>query len=606
MLDVGELGRGPWSRRCLRCLQRMAEPLLRTGEFNHAYAGFVERDREGGFFDRALSIINVGYTVTRQDLERIPADGPVFLVANHPFGGVDGLILGSLLRRRRADGKLLVNRLLERVDGMGEHACFVDPFGGEGAAARNLGGMREALRWLKDGHALATFPAGTVSHWHWKRFAVRDPQWAENVAGLIQRSGATVVPVYFGGRNSLLFQLAGMIHPRLRTLLLPRELLRRRNSRIEVRIGRPIAARHVAQREDNREATDYLRLRTYVLKSRDKEAVGKESASVRVASAGEPVVDGQDPALLEDELADLSPERCLVRQGDFEVWEMRAAEAPHILLELGRLRELTFRAVGEGTGQRMDLDRFDRTYRHLVLWHRSERRILGAYRMGLSDEILPMEGKNGFYCSTLFRFKGEVLTSLNPAVELGRSFVVEDYQRKRQPLSLLWRGIGQFIVKNPRYGTLFGPVTISREYRNLSRKLMVTYLKRHTLDKEWSSRVRARRPPRSFFLGALDRDSFERSVRTIEDVSALIAEIEKEMSGVPVLLRHYLKLNATLLSFNVDPDFSDCLDGLVLVDLRRTPKTVLERYMGLEGARAFGEFHDKQRREKQPAVGGRF
>lgn len=608
LLDLGEIGKGPASRQCLGLLQRAGEPVLRAGALNRAYGAFLRRRQRGGggFFDDALETLGVRYTVTESDLERIPKEGPVFLVANHPFGGLDGLVLGSLLQRRRADGKLLVNQLLKRVAGMDDHAFYVDPFGGEGAAGRNLGGMRASLAWLRAGHALGTFPSGTVSHWQWRSMAVRDPAWAENVAGMLLRSEATAVPVYFPGSNSLFFQLAGLVHGRLRTVLLARELLRRRGKPMEVRVGRPVPGSRLKRLGGLREVRDLLRLRTYVLKNRDDEA-GQPVTGVRGKRfSGKPVAAAQDPVLLEEELADLAEERCLVRQGAFEVWVARAVEIPRILLELGRLRELTFREVGEGTGKPLDLDRFDRTYRHLILWHRAEGRILGAYRMGLSEEILPVEGKNGFYSSTLFRFRHGVLKSLSPAMELGRSFVVADYQRKPQPLSLLWKGIGRFLAAHPQYCTLFGPVSISREYQNLSRKLMVTYLRNHSLHPEWAGKVRARKPLRSWFLGALERDSFERSVRDIEDVSALVAEIEGEITGVPVLLRHYLKLNATLLSFNVDTDFNNCLDGLVLVDLRQTDRKILERYMGRDGARAFGEFHDKQRREQQPAVGGRF
>ena len=266
-------------------------------------------------------------------------------------------------------------------------------------------------------------------------------------------------------------------------------------------------------------------------------------------------------------------------------------EAAFILLELGRLREITFRKVGEGTGESSDLDRFDTTYRHLFVWNREEREIVGAYRLGLTDEILPADGKKGLYTSTLFRFKTEVIRGLDPAIELGRSFVVEKYQRKPLSLGLLWRGIGRFIVRNPRYCTLFGPVSISREYHGLSKNLMVAYLKENNLDPVLASKVKARNPLRSRNFGSLDRKSFRRSVRDIDDVSALISEIEREERGVPVLLRQYLKLNATLLSFNVDPAFNDSLDGLVLVDLRRTAVKVLRKYMGAEGVDRFLRHH---------------
>ena len=601
IVDFRELHSSPIMRPLLGALQRVTEPFLRIGQLNGLHHDFLERrgEAKSNFFDTGLATLGARYRVADEDLERIPAQGPVLLLANHPFGGVDGLVLGSLLRRRRPDSRLLVNFLLGRIDGMEEESFFVDPFGGKEAARRNLRGLRQSLYWLSEGHALATFPSGTVSHFHPRKRCVTDPPWVKNLAQLIRRGGATVVPVYFSGRNSNLFQAAGLVHERLRTALLPRELLRLRGRELEVRIGSPIPAKRLQRLNDDRQLMDFLRLRSYVLRDREQPVALRGQPLTRTKRDGCAVAEAQEPAVLESELAQLPPGNRLVEQGPFAVYVASAEEIPHALLELGRLREITFRAVGEGTGERLDLDRFDHTYHHLLLWNREERRIVGAYRLGLTDEILPAEGKSGLYSATLFRFKPEILRSLSPAIELGRSFVVAEYQRKPISLSLLWRGIGQFIAQNTRYCILFGPVSISREYQSLSRNMMVTYLKEHSLDRKLASMVRAKNPPRSRFFGSLDRSSFQRSVRDIEDVSALIGEIEREVKGVPVLLRQYLKLNATVLSFNVDPAFNDCLDGLVLVDLRRTLVKTLQKYMGQEGARRFLAFHRERERQRE-------
>ncbi|NBD38363.1 MAG: GNAT family N-acetyltransferase [Verrucomicrobia bacterium] len=593
----------PW-RPLLGGLQRVLNPFLHLEELNRVHGEFLRQRRNSGsnFFDTGLATLGVRYRFVGEDLERIPEKGPVLLLANHPFGGVDGLILGSLLRRRRPDSRLLVNFLLGRIEGMEEESFFVDPFGGETAPQRNLRGLRQSLRWLREGHALATFPSGTVSHLQPRKRAVTDPVWAANLAQLIRRSGATVVPLYFPGRNSHLFQIAGLLHERMRTALLPRELLRLRGQELEVRVGSPISAKRLQRFEDDRELMGFLRLRTYVLRNREQPVAVKGVPALRTKRSGRPVAPAQDPAALASELAQLPPENLLLQQSPFTVYVARAGQVPRCLLEIGRLREITFRAVGEGTGESQDLDRFDRSYHHLLLWHHEERRIVGAYRLGLTDEILPEEGKSGLYSTTLFRFKAGVLRSLSPAIELGRSFVVADYQRRPASLSLLWQGIGHFIARHPRYCTLFGPVSISREYQSLSKNMMVTYLKEHSLDRKLAPMVRAKNPPRSRFFGSLDRGSFQSSVRDIEDVSALIGEIEHGVKGVPVLLRQYLKLNATVLSFNVDPDFNDCLDGLVLVDLRRTLVRTLEKYMGRDGARRFLAFHRDQEARREAAL----
>lgn len=593
LVDFRELGRNRLTRGLLGLIQWMLEPVLKTQQLNAHYRAFMARRQKGGgsFFEQGLSVLGVKYSVSDADLARIPATGPVFFVANHPYGAIDGIILGAIMDRVRPDGKLLVNFLLGRIDNMGGRCFYVDPFGGPDAARANLKGMKDSLRWLREGHALATFPSGTVSHLKWGSRKVTDPTWAENIAPIILKTGATVVPLYFEGRNSGFFQLAGLVHEKLRTLLLPREMIRSKHRHIGVRIGNPIQARKLAHFDSHRMVMDFLRLRTYILQSREVAEKTKFTLDRRKARTGKPIIAAQPVEKIEGDLADLPAECRLVEHDPFVVYAAKAVRIPHVLLELGRLREITFRAVGEGTGEPTDLDAFDSDYWHLFIWNEREREIVGAYRLGLTDEILPRLGKSGLYTTTLFRFKPGVLASLNPAIELGRSFVVEKYQRKPASLGLLWKGIGTFIARNPKYCTLFGPVTISKEYQNLSRNLMVDYLREHSLDPELASKVKAKKPPRSRNFGSLDRGSFRRSVRNIEDVSALVSEIEREERGVPVLLRQYLKLNATVLSFNVDPAFSDCLDGLVLVDLRKTPVKVLQKYMGPAGAEAFLSWH---------------
>jgi len=594
LIDFRKAGKSSPGRFLLKGIQTITDPLFGWSKLNRMYSRLRDlRATEDGrsFYDHALSVLDCHYRLEPEDLERIPERGPVFMVANHPFGAIDGIIMGSVLERVRPDSKLLVNSLLRQIDNMGGRCLYVNPFGGAEAKRENLAGMKGALLWLKEGHALATFPSGTVSHLSWRSRRVTDPAWAENIAALVRRTGATVVPLYFEGRNRVSFQVAGLIHKRLRTLFLPREMIASRHQQLRVRIGNPIPARRLQHFQTDREVMDFLRLRTYILQNREVAEKTSFSHANRSASTGKPIRQPQPLAKIEEELADLPEEGKLIEQGAYTVYVAKAGEIPHLVLELGRLREITFRAVGEGTGEETDLDRFDSDYRHLFVWNREEREIVGAYRLGLTDEILPRHGKSGLYTTTLFRFKPGVLRSLDPAIELGRSFVVEKYQRKPASLGLLWRGIGQFIVRHPQYARLFGPVSISKEYQNLSKNLMVTYLKEHSLDPELSGKVRAKRPPRSRKFGSLDRSSFRRSVRDIEDVSALISEIEKEERGVPVLLRQYLKLKATVLCFNVDPAFNDTLDGLLLVDLRRTPVNVLRKYMGSEGAGRFFAHH---------------
>ncbi|MFW6353930.1 MAG: lysophospholipid acyltransferase family protein [Verrucomicrobiota bacterium] len=519
------------------------EPLLRFEQTNRHYERLLQVvDTPGRFFDQGLGVLGVTYEVSDEDRGRIPREGPLVTVSNHPYGGVDGLVLGSLLDHRRGDVKLLVNYLLGHIEPFRPHIIEVDPFAGEGAKRRNFGAMRESLRWLREGHSLGLFPSGTVSHYHWRQRQITDPAWAANLAGLIRRSGATVVPVYFEGGNSRLFQLLGLLHPRLRTVLLAGEMMRGKERCIRLRVGSPISPSRLQRFASDEAMMGFLRLKTYILQNRSVAAKTSFRMSFRrrKPAAKEPLAPPVDPASMAAEVDALPVAQRLVESGDFLVCYARAEQIPQLLEEIGRLREVTFRAVEEGTGFARDLDQFDRYYLHLFLWDARHRALAGAYRLGPTDEIL----------------------------------------------------------QHPRYRVLFGTVSISKEYQSLSKNLMVMYLKEHTLDPELATKVRARKPPRSRNLGRLDRSCFNESVRDIEDVSALISEIEREERGVPVLLRQYLKLNATMLSFNVDPEFNDCIDGLVLVDLAKTNEKTLRRYMGGVGAEAFYAYHETRRSER--------
>jgi putative hemolysin len=297
--------------------------------------------------------------------------------------------------------------------------------------------------------------------------------------------------------------------------------------------------------------------------------------------------------LLAAEIEVLPEAQCLVTSGQFRVHYARADQIPWCLQEIGRLRESAFRAVGEGTGKAVDLDAYDQHYIHLFVWDPDAKMIVGSYRMGLADEILERFGEEGLYTHSLFRYSPRALQAMNPAIELGRSFVRPEYQRSYAPLMLLWRGIGTFIQRNPRYAVLFGAVSISNSYDPASRQLIVDYLRANTIEKDLARYVRSRRPFASRF-GFGSRSEEIKALKDVEQLSRVVSRIEPDEKGVPILLKQYLKLGGRLLGFNTDPDFSDALDGLMKVDLRNSEPRALARYMGEEGARTFLAYHAQQ------------
>lgn len=341
-----------------------------------------------------------------------------------------------------------------------------------------------------------------------------------------------------------------------------------------------------------REQVDYLRWRTHLLAAREqfKPRTAVPLFRREKQSNVEPIAEAMPVADVAAEIASLPPGCSLGRSGDLEVYVSRAIHIPNVLHELGRLRETTFRAVGEGTGKPLDIDEFDRHYLHLFVWNARTNELVGAYRLAPTDAVRRRHGIRGLYTATLFRFGEPFLDRLGPALELGRSFVREEYQKGFAPLLLLWKGIGAFVARNPQYKTLFGPVSISNQYQAVSRELMMSFLEKYALLQDWTGLVRNRHALRERFLRGANRPALPNSGFDIDDLSELVSDIEQKQTAVPVLLRQYLKLGGKLLGFNVDPKFANALDGLILVNLTKTDPKLLERYLGKSEARRFLEF----------------
>ena len=560
---------------------------------NRLYRSLPPSTTPHEFCAGALEMLGVDVRVAAADLARIPKTGPVMLVANHPFGAIEGIVLGKLLGDIRPDFKFMANFLLARIPEMREILISVDPFGGRGAGARNIGPLRQCLSWMREGGALGVFPSGEVAHLKLGRQpTVTDPVWNANIGGLARRAGAAVVPVYFGGRNPAAFQALGLVHPALRTAMLPRQLLNKRGTTLELRIGQPIPAERVAQFSSDAELTEFLRFRTFLLRSRNEP--GKPSGALPFLpgkSKQEPVAEADPAELLGEEVKSLPSKRLLTATDDFAVYCVDAPEIPLLLREIGRLREITFRGVGEGTGKRLDLDRFDAHYQHLIVWSKKNGELAGAYRIGKVNRILHRHGVAGLYTHTLFNYSPELLANLGYSFELGRSFIRPEYQRSFSPLLLLWKGIGQLVARNPEYKNLIGPVSISNDYTAVSRQLLAAYLMDRHQPAALAEGVEARHPLRLATCGGIDPQAGARFIGDMDEISALIAGIEHDGKGAPILLRQYLKLGGVILGLNVDKQFGNCLDGLILVNLAKTEPRLLEKYMGREGAAAFQARH---------------
>ena len=552
------------------------------------------------FSDRFLAGNGLSYELSDEDRARIPKTGPVVVVANHPFGGLEGVVLDSILLSVRSDFRIMANSLLGRIPELRDHFILVNPFGSASARAENIRPLLECRRLLNDGGMLAVFPAGEVSSIDLKTGRVRDPAWSKTIASLVRRSKATVVPMFFSGHNGPGFQFAGLIHPRLRTVLLPKMFSKLRNARLRVSIGAAIPWRELEKFSNDDDLIQYMRLRTYALEAREGADAPVKPRRFRLprrprkalSSPQAEIIPPVPPETLAAEIAALPPEARYIESGDSEVYISTADKMPNVLRELGRLREITFRGVGEGTGREIDLDTFDNHYLHLFIWNKAKQEIVGAYRLGLGDELVRKFGVQGLYTHTLFQFDNELIERLGPCMELGRSFVRPEYQRAFSSLLLLWKGIGAFIARHPQYATLFGPVSITAEYRDTSRNLLLRALSVSNFATELARFVRPRNPPRHKSRKEAEDPAFAKYTDDVESVTSIIQDIESDHKGIPILLRQYLKLGGRILAFNVDEDFSSVVDGFIMIDLRKTDPKVLSRYMGDEATTAFRAFHN--------------
>lgn len=525
------------------------------------------------FVEAVFANLDLRIDASSIDTSSVPREGGVVFVANHPYGAIDGLALVQVLARVRPDLKVMANFLLQQLEPLQDRFIGVNPF--EQLTARSsYQGMRQALEHVGGGGALAVFPAGEVSSWRTDLRSVADPRWKLPAIKLTQLAQVPVVPVWFDGSNSLVFHMLGMIHPNLRTLALPKEMMRMRGRSLRMRVGRPIPVSDISAFAGTEQLARFLRARTYALGSGLQ--VKREFFSpLRFPRSPKAIEEPLARESLVAEIKGLSDLK-LNAQGEFDLYLAGSHRIPLVLREIGRLREITFRGVGEGTNKAIDLDEFDIYYDHLFLWDRERQQVAGAYRIGDGRRIMERYGRRGFYIHTLFRMDRRMDRVLARSFELGRSFVATEYQRHRLPLYMLWRGLLLHVTANPDMRHLIGPVSISSSYSRFARSLIMEFVRAHHFDGETAANVR----PRKRFRIKPDKADSEVLVQAakadLKQMDRLIAEVDPREKAMPVLLKKYLLLNARIIGFNRDPKFNDALDALMVLDLTKLPERMVE------------------------------
>ena len=548
------------------CVSKALYGVCGLGEINRLFDGAADyQGRE--FADHLLENMNVTFDLNPEQLNNIPKTGGFIVVSNHPFGGIEGVMLYSLVAKVRPDIKLMANFILSHIPNLKEAFFAVNPFVENPEWKSSVAGIKGALEHVANGYGLGIFPAGEVSRYHGHDYP-EDLPWSNSTARIIKQSKVPVVPVYWDGRNSNTFYFLDKMHTMLGTARLMRELANKHDTCIPVQIGKPILPAEIEEYEQPRDLAAYLRARTYALEANLK----KPEAPHTVQQ--EPIAPAKDPALLVEEL-DKIREKCLLfSSANYECFLTEYTGIPNLIEEIARLREESFRAIGEGTGKSLDQDEFDKHYKHLILWDRDRRRVVGSYRLGIGSEIVPERGYNGFYISTLFNLVDDTfLESLRKTIELGRSFVTVDYQKEVLPLVMLLRGLSMVVVRYPDIEYFIGPVSISNWYPKFYQSLIYEYVTRnHPVKVEWTNLILPRNPFKPDFLRVDHEVLLAHNMQSIERFDKFLVRVSDGAYRMPTLFKKYLKLNAKLLCFNIDPDFNEVLDGLLFLKFTDFPE----------------------------------
>ncbi|WP_010180063.1 GNAT family N-acyltransferase [Aquimarina agarilytica] len=529
------------------------------------------------FIDITLKEYKITYRIPKKDLKNIPEQGPFVTISNHPFGGIEGLIILKTLHKKRPDYKAIANFLLQRVEPLSESIIAVNPFENHKDKKSSLGGLKEAIFHLKEGKCFGVFPAGEVSNIKNGNQYIDKP-WNDGVMRLIRRAKVPVIPFYFHGKNSALFYKLAAIHPLLQSAKLPSELFSQKNKLIKIRIGKPISVKKQQNYTDINEYNTFLRKKTYILaKSFDKKKplnrIQKKVSIKKVKNIALPI---KKETILEEIENCSIKQLCIYQNEGFKMFLATKKDIPNILIEIGRLREITYRTIGEGTNQAIDLDKYDNYYHHLFLWDNNNKELVGAYRMGIGSEILATHGIKGFYLHRLFRFEPELHAMMGKSIEMGRAFIRNEYQKKPLPLFLLWKGIMHCTLKFPNHDFLIGGVTISNQFSTFSMSLMVEFMKSNYYDPIIAQFVR---PKKEYKVKLTDTDKgfvFEASENSLKQLEEFIADIEPEGLRIPVLLKKYVKQNAKVIAFNVDPLFNNAVDGLMYIKISDLPESTVK------------------------------
>ena len=567
--------------------------VLRISKLNKYY-NRNKHLKEVAFLNGIIDDLHIKFEIPEEDFKRLPKDGAYITISNHPLGGIDGILLLKLMLDKEPNFKIIANFLLHRIEPLKQYIMPVNPFENHKDKKSSVLGIKETLRHLSDGKPLGIFPAGEVSSYKDEELIVDKP-WEEGAIKVIRKAQVPVVPIYFHAKNSRLFYLLSGISSTLRTAKLPSELFSQKNRVIKVRIGKPISVAEQNEYENIEAYTEFLRKKTYMLANPfEKESKLLTPPTLKINKNPKEIATPANEEKIIQEVNALRDTDCrLLQSKNYEVFFAQADKIPSVLHEIGRLREITFREVGEGTNESIDLDKFDQYYHHLFLWDEEAKKIAGAYRMGLGAEIYPKHGIDGFYLNELFRFEPELNEMMHQSIEMGRAFIIKDYQQKPMPLFLLWKGIIHTTLRFPEHKYLVGGVSISNQFSDFSKSLMIEFMKSNYYDPYIAQYIH---PKKAYKVKLKDADKdfiFNETEADLNKFDKIIDELEPGILRLPVLIKKYIKQNAKVVAFNVDPLFNNAIDGLMYIRIADIPESTMKPVMEEFQAELERKFNEK-------------
>lgn len=514
------------------------------------------------FIDAVLEYFDFDYTVSSNDMENIPSTGKVVIIANHPLGGLDALCLLKLIGQIRRDVKIIANDFLAGFDALKSLFIPIDNF----KVKQSKKDIKTIYEALKNEHAIIIFPAGEVSRVSAK--GIKDPVWSKGFLNFAINANAPILPIFVDGKNSRTFYTISVLNKTFSTLLLSNEMFNKKSKNINIKIGEIIPNEFIAPKGlDKKYLINLYKKHLYSLKK------GKKSYFITQKAISHP----QDPRAIKEEL---KTAQLIGQTSDGKkIYLYDYSDDSIVLKELGRLREISFRKVGEGVNKKRDTDKYDIYYRHIILWDEEALEIVGAYRIGESNFIKEHLGMEGFYSHSLFKFSNELYKKLDNSIELGRSFVQPKYWGTRA-LDYLWYGIGAYLKQNPHIKYMFGPVSLSSTYPKTAKDLIIFYYDYYFKSKQ---KLAEPKQPYQYHNSIVDIQELYSLDSVKKDFKNLKFALSNMQVTVPTLYKQYADLceedGVQFLGFNVDKSFSDCIDGFILVDVAKIKTSQKERYI---------------------------